>query len=143
MKKLIARFACAALALTLLAAPASALTVPEALELLEERYYFDIPESAYEAGSLDELFQQLGDPYTFYMSEEEYEAFLDAVEGEVNTVGIGAMIRFTEEGLLVDSVVSGGSAQEAGLQAGDRTASPASRPSRATGTCWWGRRAPR
>ena len=119
MKKLIARFACAALALTLLAAPASALTVPEALELLEERYYFDIPESAYEAGSLDELFQQLGDPYTFYMSEEEYEAFLDAVEGEVNTVGIGAMIRFTEEGLLVDSVVSGGSAQEAGLQAGD------------------------
>ena len=80
MKKLIARFACAALALTLLAAPASALTVPEALELLEERYYFDIPESAYEAGSLDELFQQLGDPYTFYMSEEEYEAFLDAVD---------------------------------------------------------------
>ena len=55
--------------------PACALTVPEALELLEERYYFDIPESAYEAGSLDELFQQLGDPYTYYMSREEYEAF--------------------------------------------------------------------
>lgn len=119
MKKLIVRFACAVLALALLAAPASALTVPEALELLEERYYFDIPETAYEADSLDELFQQLGDPYTYYMSEEEYEAFLEAVEGEVNTVGIGAMIRFTEEGLLVDSVVSGGSAQEAGLQAGD------------------------
>lgn len=119
MKKFFVRFACAVLTLALLAAPASALTVPEALELLEGRYYFDIPESAYEAGSLDELFQQLGDPYTYYMSEEEYEAFLDAVEGEVNTVGIGAMIRFTEEGLLVDSVVSGGSAQEAGLQAGD------------------------
>lgn len=119
MKKFFVRFACAVLTLALLAAPASALTVPEALELLEGRYYFDIPESAYEAGSLDELFQQLGDPYTYYMSEEEYEAFLEAVEGEVNTVGIGAMIRFTEEGLLVDSVVSGGSAQEAGLQAGD------------------------
>ena len=119
MKKCFARFACAVLALALLAAPASALTVPEALELLEERYYFDIPESAYEAGSLDELFQQLGDPYTYYMSREEYEAFLADVEGEVNLVGIGAVIRLTQEGLLVDSVVSGGSAQESGLQTGD------------------------
>ena len=119
MKKCFARFACAVLALALLAAPASALTVPEALELLEERYYFDIPESAYEADSLDELFQQLGDPYTYYMSREEYEAFLADVEGEVNLVGIGAVIRLTQEGLQVDSVVSGGSAQESGLQAGD------------------------
>ena len=119
MKKYIARFACAVLALVLLTAPACALTVPEALELLEERYYFDIPESAYEAGSLDELFQQLGDPYTYYMSREEYEAFLADVEGEVNLVGIGAVIRLTQEGLQVDSVVSGGSAQESGLQAGD------------------------
>ena len=119
MKKYIARFACAVLALVLLTAPACALTVPEALELLEERYYFDIPEDAYEADSLDELFQLLGDPYTYYMSREEYESFLDDVEGEVNTVGIGAMIRFTEQGLLVDSVVAGGSAQEAGIQAGD------------------------
>ena len=39
MKKYIARFACAVLALVLLTAPACALTVPEALELLEERYY--------------------------------------------------------------------------------------------------------
>ena len=119
MKKYIARFACAVLALVLLTAPACALTVPEALELLEERYYFDIPEDAYEADSLDELFQLLGDHYTYYMSREEYESFLDDVEGEVNTVGIGAMIRFTEQGLLVDSVVAGGSAQEAGIQAGD------------------------
>ena len=119
MKKYIACFACAVLALVLLTAPACALTVPEALELLEERYYFDIPEGAYEADSLDELFQLLGDPYTYYMSREEYESFLDDVEGEVNTVGIGAMIRFTEQGLLVDSVVAGGSAQEAGIQAGD------------------------
>lgn len=119
MKKYLARFACALLALTLLAAPASALTVDQALELLEDSYYFDIPDAAYEAGSLDELFQLLGDPYTYYMSEEEYEDFLSSVEGEVDAVGIGTMVKFTQEGLLVDSVVSGGSAKEAGLQAGD------------------------
>ena len=119
MKKHLIRFACALLALTMLAAPASALTVDQALELLEDHFYFDIPEEAYEADSLDELFQRLGDPYTYYMDQEEYEEFLGSVEGDVDAVGIGTMIRFTQEGLLVDSVVSGGSAKEAGIQAGD------------------------
>ena len=56
MKKILSRLIAAFLALALLAAPVSALTVDQALELLEENYYFDIPEEAYEAGTLDELF---------------------------------------------------------------------------------------
>jgi len=119
MKKYLSRLAAALLALALLTAPACALTVPQALELLEENYYFDIPGEAYEAQSLDELFDLLGDPYTGYMTAEEYASYLNAVEGTQDIVGIGTDIRFTPDGLLIVKVRSGGSALEAGLKAGD------------------------
>lgn len=119
MKKYLSRLLAALLAVILLAVPASALTVEQALELLEETYYFGVPEEAYEAQSLDELFQILGDPYTGYMDQEEYAAFLELVEDTVDTVGIGVEIYYTEDGMLIDRVLSGGSALEGGLQAGD------------------------
>ena len=119
MEKYLSRLLAALLAVILLAVPASALTVEQALELLEETYYFGVPEEAYEAQSLDELFQILGDPYTGYMDQEEYAAFLELVEDTVDTVGIGVEIYYTEDGMLIDRVLSGGSALEGGLQAGD------------------------
>lgn len=119
MKKYLSRLLSALLALSLLLAPASALTVDQALELLEEHYYYDIPDAAYEADSLDELFRLLGDPYTEYMTEEQYAAFQDAVEDTIDTVGIGVSIQFTDQGILVLSPLEGGSALEAGLRAGD------------------------
>ena len=99
MKKYLSRVIAAFLALTLLAAPASALTVDQALELLEENYYFDIPEQAYEAATLEELLQFLGDPYTEYMSAEQYAAFVDLVESTVDMVGVGVVINFTDQGI--------------------------------------------
>ena len=119
MKKYLSRLLSALLALSLLLAPASALTVDQALELLEEHYYYNIPDAAYEADSLDELFRLLGDPYTEYMTEEQYAAFQDAVEDTIDTVGIGVSIQFTDGGILVLTPLEGGSALEAGLQAGD------------------------
>lgn len=119
MKKYLIRFAAPLLALVLLTAPASALTVPQALELLEENYYYGVPDAAYGAATLDELLEMLGDPYTDYMTAEEYQDFLDYVEQEVNTVGIGVTIRYTREGMLVERLVDGGPAQEAGLRSGD------------------------
>lgn len=119
MKKYLSRLLSALLALSLLLAPASALTVDQALELLEEHYYYDIPDAAYAADSLDELFRLLGDPYTEYMTEEQYAAFQDAVEDTIDTVGIGVSIQFTDGGILVLTPLEGGSALEAGLQAGD------------------------
>lgn len=118
MKKYLSRLIAALLAVVLLAAPASALTVPEALELLEEHYYYDVPDEAYQAQTLEELFDLL-DPYTYYMTAEEYAAFLDSVEDTVDMVGVGVVIQFTDQGMLVDSTVSGGSAREAGIQGGD------------------------
>lgn len=118
MKKYLSRLIAAFLALTLLAAPASALSVSQALELLEEHYYYEIPEEAYRASTLEELFRLL-DPYTEYMTAEEYAYFLELVESTVDMVGIGVEVNYTEDGFLVRNVLSGGGAAEAGLRAGD------------------------
>ena len=119
MKKYLTRLAAALLAAVLLTAPAGALTVEQALELLEEIYYYDIPEAAYSAGTVDAVVEALGDPYTDYMTQEEYEAFLGELEGATGAVGIGVAMEYTEQGILVTEALAGGSAQSAGLQAGD------------------------
>ncbi len=119
MKKCLTRLLTLLLSLALLLTPAYALTVDQALELLETYYYYDIPDEAYEAQTVDELIRLLGDPYTSYMTAEEYRAFLDALEGETGLVGIGVTIQRTDEGILIVDTISGGSAREAGLRSGD------------------------
>lgn len=106
---------CAAAALT---GTASALTTPQAVELLEQYYVDELPAPAYQAETLDQLFSVLGDPYTYYMDAEQYRAFISSVEGDTR-VGIGVAITYTNEGILINSIVPGGSAGDAGLEAGD------------------------
>ena len=118
-KRLIRSLGAIVLALTILVSTASALSVERALELLEESYLRDIPAEAYEAEKLEELFEILGDPYTYYMSAEEYQAFLDSVENTVDLVGIGVSIQYTQQGIYVVEALKGGSAYEAGIQSGD------------------------
>lgn len=119
MKRAVQRLFAVLLSLLLLVSPAYALSVGQALELLEEDYLREIPVQAYEAESLDELTALLGDPYTEYMTQQEYQAFLSSVESTVDTVGIGVTVYLTEAGLLVDQVINGGPAQQAGLAPGD------------------------
>lgn len=119
MRKILRRLGAVLLALTMLCSTAYALTVEEAIELLEQSYLRELPEEAYEAETLEELFSIVGDPYTYYMSEEEYQAFLDSVEDTVQVTGIGVSIQYTGQGILVAGVLKGGSAQEAGILPGD------------------------
>lgn len=118
MKKYLSRLTAAVLSLVLLIVPASALTVDQALDLLDAYYYYGLPDEAYEAQTMDELFALL-DPYTVYMTEEQYAAFLGLMEGDMDLVGIGVSIQYAPEGFLVVEAFAGGSAKEAGLRAGD------------------------
>ena len=56
MKRLICRLSALILMLALLATSASALTVDEALTLLDESYLLELPEQVTQAESLDALF---------------------------------------------------------------------------------------
>ena len=109
-------FSCAAA--MLIATGAQALSVEEAREILQRSYVDRLPNAAKEAETLDELFSYTDD-YTYYMTGEEYEAFLSEVEGEVSFVGIGAEITYGETGITIVSVLKGGGAEKAGLASGD------------------------
>ena len=119
MKHLIRRILAALCVIGLLTASASALTVDQALDLLEENYVNHIPAEAYGAESLEELFTIVGDPYTCYMSAEEYQFYLDSMEGTETVTGIGAAIEYTDSGMLLMDILSGSGAEEAGLVMGD------------------------
>ena len=67
---------------------------------------------------LDAFVKGLGDRWSYYRSEEQYEQ-LRATRAN-NYVGIGITIDYTrEEGLLVRSVTEGGPADKAGVLVGD------------------------
>lgn len=97
---------------------ASALSIEEAYDILQRGYVDKLPRAAKEASSLEELFS-FTDDYTYYMTEDEYQAFLAAVEGETSFAGIGAEITYMPEGIRIVSVLKGGGAEQAGLAAGD------------------------
>lgn len=119
MKRFLMRLAAVCCAAALLITPAFALSVQEALALLDAHYVDELPDEAYSAQTLDELIASVGDPYTYYMTREEYEAFLGTVEQETTVTGIGAAIQYTDEGILLTRVLPGGGALDAGLVAGD------------------------
>ena len=119
MKNLFRRLAALACSLALCLTCADALSVEQAIKLLEENYVDTLPPAAYGAATLDELFSAVGDPYTYYMSAADYDVFTDQVEQENSVTGIGTGIEFTADGIRITSVLDGGGAKEAGLQPGD------------------------
>nr|MCR5825835.1 S-layer homology domain-containing protein [Oscillospiraceae bacterium] len=119
MKTLFRRLLASVCSLALCLTAANALSVEQALSLLEEKYVDPLPDAAYEAESLDALFAAIGDPYTYYMTAAENAQFFEQVESENSITGIGATIEYTAEGILITGVLEGGGAKDAGLTGGD------------------------
>ena len=119
MKKLFQRLTAVFCTLSLCLTGVSALSVEDALRLLEENYVDALPAAAYEATTLDELFEAVDDPYTYYMSAVDYEEFTESIESETTVTGIGTGIEYTANGIVITSLLDGGGAKDAGLQIGD------------------------
>ena len=119
MKKLFRRLTVVLCSLALCLTSASALSVEQAIELLEENYVDTLPPAAYEATTLDELIEAIGDPYTYYMDASDYEEFNAGVESETTFAGIGVSIEYTAKGIEITSLLDGSGAKDVGLQIGD------------------------
>lgn len=120
MKHLWKKFTALILILALCLAPAAqALTADQLKELLEEYYIDEVPQEALDAETVEEVIQALGDPYTMYMTPEEFEAFQASMK-DSSVVGIGISALPDEAGLLVVGVYAGSPAEKLGLVAGDR-----------------------
>lgn len=113
------RAAALLLALTLTLSPAAgAISVEQAREILREYYIDEIPEEILALPTIDEITNALGDPYTYYMTAQQFEDFQKNL-GDSDVVGIGVMVESTADGLKVTSVAPDSPASQAGLKIGD------------------------
>lgn len=119
MKKAISSLLALCMALSLAVLPTSALELEDAKELLAVHYVDGVPPEVLELDSLDAILEAIGDPYTYYMTPEQYQAFNQSVNGQT-VVGIGATVETAYDGgYRIMSVLPDSPALEAGILPGD------------------------
>lgn len=85
---------------------------------VEANYYTEVDEASAMQGAMKGYVAGLNDPYSQYLTDEEYGDFQTNEAGQ--TVGIGVTVTPTDEGyLLINSVTENSPAEEAGLQPDD------------------------
>ena len=83
---------------------------------LSSSYYQPVPPAALTAPSIPLILEALGDPYTEYLSPDEYQALLNRTARSY--FGVGLVVGPSENGLIVTSSLLG-PAREAGILPGD------------------------
>ena len=89
----------------------------EVFDHLLENHYSRPDADALWAGAIQGLIDALDDPYTRYLSAEEFQRFQDSL-GE-SFVGIGVQVENIDNLPVIRQVFRGSPAERAGLQAGD------------------------
>ena len=119
MTRLWRKLLAAGLAAAFAVAPAAQAVTPQQVkDLLEQYYIYDIPEEAMNAETVEEIMAALDDPYTMYLSPEQFAAF-EATMSDSTLVGIGITGTISDEGLLISGVYENTPAEKLGLTAGD------------------------
>ncbi len=94
-------------------------TLNQALRIIQARYYD--PKLDYRklsSGTVQGLVQALGDPYTSYLSADQFQSQQDSYAGR-HTGVIGIYVSFDGTYPTVSGLVPGSPAQKAGLRTGD------------------------
>jgi len=68
-------------------------------------------------GAIEGMMEALDDPYSFFMTPEEYEVSASDFEGEFE--GIGAYVSVDDSHLIITSTIAGSPAEQAGIIASD------------------------
>jgi carboxyl-terminal processing protease len=114
--------------------PAQPASPPRALDQVRQAiataYYRHVPSSLLALPSIDQILAELGDPYTEYLSPDEYEKLEDRLTR--THYGVGLTVSPAEDGLMVTSSLQG-PAREAGIRPGDVIVSINGRPTASIG----------
>lgn len=90
----------------------------EALMLIKSSFVGEYDQTEVTDAALEGMVSGLGDRWSYYLTQEEYEAQNQRRSNQY--VGIGVTVTYErEEGLLIQSVTAGGPAEQAGLTAGE------------------------
>ena len=90
----------------------------EILSIVQREYYREVDAEALETAAIDGMLAALGDPYTFYYTDEAYAAMNEETTGQY--VGVGMLVGEAAGGdLRVLRVFRDSPAEKAGIEAGD------------------------
>lgn len=84
---------------------------------LDSKYYKELDPETMMIGIYKGLFESTGDPYTQYLTPEEYEKALESATGDF--FGVGVSITAVDGKIVVMSTMEGSPAEQAGIQTGD------------------------
>ncbi len=88
-------------------------------QYIKEKYYVPVDENDLMEGVYKGLFWGIGDPYSSYLTKEEYDEITISTTGEYQ--GIGVTIAPDDRGLInVVSPIDGSPAEKAGIKSGDK-----------------------
>ena len=85
-------------------------------EYVMQNYALEITEEQLYDAAIKGMFDSL-DPYSYYMTSEEYNSFIEEANGEF--AGIGATVGKNDQGFYIVSITPDAPAQKAGLKAMD------------------------
>lgn len=89
------------------------------MEYAKENFLYDADESAMLEGALKGALNALGDPYTQFMTKEQFDALMQDTEGSYE--GIGVYITASDDNkILIVSPIEDTPAEKAGLKTGDK-----------------------
>jgi carboxyl-terminal processing protease len=88
-------------------------------DFIQQNYLYDIDEEKLLEGAYKGMFQALNDPYSVYMTEEEFNDLLEHTRGTYS--GIGIIVAPGDDNLItVVSPIEGTPGERAGLRTGDK-----------------------
>lgn len=93
--------------------------IEEALVRVYDEYIDEVSFDTLVEGAISGIASSTGDPYTRYMSQEEFDELL--IEGDQEYVGIGTHLIYDtdKQGILILGIMPDSPALDAGLKAGD------------------------
>ncbi len=96
-------------------------------QYIEAKYYVPVDEAKLTEGMYKGLFWGIGDPYSAYLTPDEYKNIMISTTGEYQ--GIGVTIAPDDNGLInVVAPIDGSPAAEAGIRTGDKIISVGGEP---------------
>ncbi len=90
----------------------------EVLRILDDEYFRDIDSEQLAVTSVDEVIKALDDPFTDYLTKEEYQELRDRNDGRYS--GVGLQVSLDDDQVVITRVFEGSPAEDAGIKANDQ-----------------------
>lgn len=94
-------------------------TISGVMTLIEHKYVDDVDRRKLFEGAMDGMVKGLDDPYSSYISPDEYNRFEESLEQEFGGIGIVVEVHPRTRRLMVMNPLPGTPAHKAGLRSGD------------------------